>query len=151
MKAHAMVAAGLLFVSLPATGQGAKQIAANEGSYFGSNSSYKTAYLDQAGKNYSMALKSTNDGIVESAIAYMTFMRITVPTLDLKENRAQIVRLSESGKTPVIRYKAYLATVVFDSPASFQDIVKEEYKNGDEFFDVIGKQVHRTLLGQNIK
>ena len=151
MKAYAMVAAGLLLVSFPATGQIVKHEGTNDGSYFGASCSYKTAYLEQAGKNYAMALKSMNDGIVESAIAHSTFMRITAPSLDLKENRTAIVRLSETGKTPVIRYKAYLATVVYDSPTSFQNILSKKYANGDQFFDVVASQVHKTLLGHNME
>ena len=151
MKALGMFAAGLFLVSVPTIAQIQNRENALEALYFGPTSSYKTPYLEQAARNYAQALKSTNNGVVESAIAFSAYLRISSPGLDLRDIRRTITDLSENGRTPVIRYKAYLATVVFDSPMSFAGTLNDRYTDSDQFFTVVASQVHRTLLGHNLK
>ena len=91
-----------------------------------------------------------NDGVAESALAHLTFLRIDLPQLDLKKIESTMINLAETGRTPVIRYKAYLASIVFESPASFAKALNTEAANSDLFFSVVASQVQKTLLGQNL-
>lgn len=149
MKARTMLAAGLFLASLPAVGRSQDPAKTQSGLYFGSTAAYTTAYLERAARNYELALKSTNDGTVESAIAFSAYMCINAPELNLSEIKATIAALAESGRTPVIRYKAYLASIVFENPKAFVDAANSEYSDSDQFFTVIASKVHRTLLGHN--
>ncbi len=150
MKAQIILAAGLFLVSVPTIAQIQNKDGRDDALYFGSTSSYKTPYLEQAARNYALALKSSNDGVVESAIAFSAYLRISSPALDLQEIRKSISDLSENGRTPVIRYKAYLATVVFDGPEVFESSLGGRYNDSDQFFTAVASQVHRTLLGHNL-
>ena len=151
MKTYAIVIAGFFLVSIPAEGQSQKQGEIITFSYLGTNTSYTTAYLKQAASNYEMALKSWNDGVVEAAIAQSTYLYVLAPQINLRNIREAILNLAESGHTPAIRYKAYLASIVFDSPLSFESVLSGQYTDSDEFFAKIASQVHKDLLGHNIK
>jgi hypothetical protein len=151
MNAYTMLAAGLFLSSVPTMGQSNRQGMLQEPPYFAEISSLSEDYLQKAVKNYALALTSANDGVVESSIAHLTFIRISLPQMDLKGIRATMVELAESGRTPVIRYKAYLATIVFESPVAFVRALNVESAESDQFFSSIASQVQKTLLGQNIK
>ncbi len=146
MKAYTMVAAGLLLASATAMGQSNQP----RSQYFASLSSHSEQYVQQAIEHYVPLLSSTNDGVVESAIAHLTYLRMGMPERDFKEARSIMNKLSESGRTTVIRYKAYLSTIVFESPELFAQGVSAAPTESDEFFNDIAATVQKTLLGHNL-
>ncbi len=151
MKAYKVLAASLFLVSIPVLAQSSRRGMQHDPPHSAAVWSYAEEYTQKAIKNYAMALNSANDGVVESVIAHLTFLRIDLPQLDLKKIEATLINLAETGRTPVIRYKAYLANIVFESPASFVKSLNTEATNSDLFFSDIASQVQKTLLGQNIK
>ncbi|HEY6951680.1 MAG TPA: hypothetical protein VI758_04690 [Bacteroidota bacterium] len=151
MKAYTIVAAGIFLVSLRALGQSDRSGIQHENPYFAKPAAYSETFLGKAFRSYAMNLNSTNDGVVETTIAYMAYLRLNMPKAEMGEIGGAISKLAESGRTPVIRYKAYLASVVFESPASFARGLKPEYADSNEFYSDVAAQVQRTLLGQNIK
>ena len=151
MKTFMMVAAGLLIVSTSAAGQSPKRGAKPDAPAYGTVYSYEPSYLRRAALNYAVALQSDCDGVVESAIAHTTLLRMVAQQLDMGKIHSILVNLSEQGRTPAIRYKAYLATAVFDDPARFENTARRMYEDCDDFFAVVASQVHKTLLGHNMK
>jgi len=147
MKAQALITAGLLLTALPAVGQ--NQIGAKiaETSSAGMMMSYNKPYLEKAAGSYQRCLKSRCDGVVESAIAYATYLRLVAPGLDLNAIQSELRDLAVSGTTPAIRYKAYLATVVFENPQSFENTQGAGDTEGNEFFIAISEKMRTTLLG----
>lgn len=105
--------------------------------------------LERAGKAYLSNLSSDNDGVLESTIAYVTFMRAAAPAENMQEIEATLFRLSNNGRTPAIRYKAYLAGLVFANPKMFSTETAAEYATGDEFFTAVSSRLQKTLLGYN--
>lgn len=151
MKTRALAVAGLFLAALPAVVLSQKPEPGTDPSNFGTISSYTSLYLKQAARNYTVALKSWNAGVVESAIAHSTFLRVGAPQLDLGNIRSALEDLAVSGNTQAIRYKAYLATVVFENPTSFEPALKTTFADDNQFFKVVAAQVHKTLLGYNAK
>jgi hypothetical protein len=147
MKAYTMLTVGLLFASLQALGQEMRSDPSNVSPL----SSYTKDYIQNAITNYRAALNSANDGIVESAIANLSYIRIALPQLDLRKSHAAIANLTESGRTPVIRYKAYLAMLVFENPESYMSSLKTEFTESDKFFSSVASQVQKTFFGHNIR
>ena len=143
MKTYTMVAAGLLIASANALGQ-------KSAPCFASISSHSEAYVQNAAGNYTLLLTSLNDGVVESAIAHLTYLRMGSPESDLSEAREIITTLAETGRTPVIRYKARLSMMVFESPELFAAGVNASSSESDEFFNEIAAKVQKTLLGHNM-
>ncbi len=113
-------------------GQG--QQAADERPCLSSKADYSATKLEKARKNFLASLNSENDGVAESAIAHVAHMRAMLPQEDLRDIEATVVELANGGRTPVIRYKAYLASLVFANPRMFSQEVTVDYASGDEFF-----------------
>jgi len=151
MKTFAMFAAGLLLASVPALGHCNTQGMPQDAPYLATISSHSDAYLQKAVNTYTVLLTSPYDGIVESAIAHLAYCRMSLRHIDMKEARQAIANLAESGRTPAIRYKAYLATIVFESPEVFAKGLNVESTDSDQFFMAIASRAQKTLLGQNIK
>ena len=151
MRTYMILTAGLLLAVVPAMGQNDPLEKQLDASNVTSQTVYSDSYLHKAFCNYTMALNSTNDGLVESTIAYLAYLRLNMPQADLKDLGITISGLAESGRTPVIRYKAYLATMIFESPKSFSQMQNTNYTDSNEFFSSVASHAQRTLLGQNIK
>ncbi len=146
MKTYKVVAAGLLIASATAVGQGKAQNA----SYFASIASHSEEYIQAATENYTLLLRSLNDGVVESAIAQLTYLRMGSPERDLTEAQSIIAKLAETGRTAAIRYKARLSLMVFDTPGLFAEGVDASPNEKDAFFLQISSKVQRTFLGSNL-
>ncbi len=149
MKTYTMITAGLLLVSFTAPGQDLKREKKPDAPSYGTVYSLKPSYLQQAALNYAVALHSDCNGVVESAITHSTLLRIVAPRMDLNRIQSILADLAANGRTSEIRYRAYLATSVFDNPARFENTLEVRYIDGDAFFRVVASQVHRTLLGHN--
>ncbi|HTP12560.1 MAG TPA: hypothetical protein VMM37_02995, partial [Bacteroidota bacterium] len=121
MKTFAMVAAGLMVVSYSVVGQPVKNEEKSGTLENGTVYSIEFSSHRGAALNYAVALRSDCDGVVESAIAYSTLLRLVAQDLDMGRIQKILVDLSENGRTHAIRYKAYLALAVFENPAKFQN------------------------------
>jgi hypothetical protein len=116
-------------------------------SCLGKKSSYSRLHLEKAAANYAAGLKSGVDGLVESSITYSTLLRVAAPELDLCGIRAELDKIATSGNTPAIRYKAYLASIVFENPQAFQNAFGNEDADGNQLFGMVAEHVSRNLLG----
>lgn len=102
---------------------------------------------DNGKKNYMMALRSDNHGLVESATMQMTKIKLTVPTARFEDVKNVIDSLSVYGDTPSIRYKAYLASNVFENPTWFAAKAYSGYQDTNEFFAAVAAQLQERILG----
>lgn len=98
-----------------------------------------------------MTLGSDNDGVVESALALVTQMRIVLPQDDMREIELVVNQLALKGNTPVIRYKSYLAVQVFASPDLFRQVARTDFPSGDDFFASIASRLQQSMLGYTSK
>jgi hypothetical protein len=106
----------------------------------------KKISLDQ---NYAADLASQNKGLVESALAIVSMVKLDLPLEKLPMVKEKIEDLIVSGETPVIRYKAYLAGAVFADPAMFRQESSHTYENTDDFFNALAGKLSHTLLSLN--
>jgi hypothetical protein len=143
-----MMVAGIFLATLPAVGQSQMGEEMVVGSCFGRISSYSTPYLEKAAKSYEAGLKSVNEGVVEASITYSTFLRVADPQLDLSDIRQELEKVAVSGRTPALRYKAYLATMVFENPQAFKNSLGVEDPDGSRFFTAVADQISKALLGR---
>jgi hypothetical protein len=145
MKAHVLMIAGAFLAALPAVGH--SQVDTDQTSCFKRISSYTRLHLEKAATNYEVGLKSGNDGLVESSITYSTLLRVAAPELNLGGIRAEMEKLIMSGNTPAIRYKAYLASIVFENPRTFTNALGADGGDGNQFFGMVAEHVSKSLLG----
>ena len=145
------LAAGLILAAASAMGQASTPQTSQDRPCFSHELNYNKAKMPAAKRNYLWTLQSDNDGVVESVLAHVTQMRIMVPQEDMKDIEAILGRLALNGRTPIIRYKAYLATQVFASPELFDEITKADYESSDQFFTALASRLQKTMLGYSGK
>jgi hypothetical protein len=99
--------------------------------------------------NYTSCLASWNDGVVESAIAMSVRMKWALPSAQLEPLRRALAGVAADGKTASIRYKAYLAGLVYDAPPMFTDEGARRYAWDEDLFSAISDRARQALLGFN--
>jgi hypothetical protein len=97
-------------------------------------------------RNYSITLESDHQCVVEAALAVVTMVKLDLPSDELPRLRIKIDNLVTSGATPVIRYKAYLASAVFTNPAMFKQEGSLHYNDSNELFAALAERLRQTLL-----
>jgi hypothetical protein len=147
MRTYKTIAAALILLTVPALGQPATEGKADTEGYFCRAESYRTMDFAKVTRNYERCLSSDNDGIVESALAYIAETRLVLPAADLTGIRETVEKLTISDRAPFIRYKAYLASMVLASPGLFSQTVERTYADSNEFFAAIDAQLRHSLLG----
>ncbi|HTY10245.1 MAG TPA: hypothetical protein VMF88_04135 [Bacteroidota bacterium] len=130
MKKHTMIAAAIL-TAAAYTGAMAQALSTSE---------HK---VNKAMVNLVIALRSENQGLTESAIKQMAQIGILYPGCTVGEAREVVDSLMVHAGTPSVRYKAYLASNVFDNPAWFAGSVNVYSEK--EFFESVETQLHQRI------
>jgi hypothetical protein len=146
MKGAAFVFASLLAVAGAAEAQEPAQA---EHSLFAQPEVYRRHNLQVLEKRYLFSLQSDNDGVVESAIAQVVWMKMVSPGESLNDLRAELGSLSVCGRSVNIRYKSYLAGLVFDSPSLFDRDESATYTDAGQLFTALSGRLQEELIGQN--
>jgi len=148
MKSNALILAAVLTAApfSPAMGQSSDPI--TEKSAAGPAGATVTD-ICRCERNYIGCLKDANDGVVESAIAQSVRMRWALPSARFDDLRNALGSLAATGKTASIRYKAYLAGLVFDSPSIFFGEREQSYTWDEDLFAALSNRAEKALLGCN--
>jgi hypothetical protein len=105
--------------------------------------------IEKAKRSYLGCLESSNDGVVQSTIGIILQWRLINPQEDLSKLERKINDLALNGKSPAIRFKASLASLVMDNPA----VVNFDAASCDdcgEFFDAITASVRQMTIGHSL-
>jgi hypothetical protein len=111
---------------------------------------YSFSYISRAEngkKNYTMGLRSSNQGLAESAMMQVAKIKMIAPTASFEDVKNIIDSLSVYGDTPSVRYKAYLASNVCGNPTWFEKKAYLGYQDNDEFFAAVAAQLQERILG----
>lgn len=95
------------------------------------------------------ALKSENDGVVESAIFISMALKDITTEAGLKKVVNKLNDLVTDGTTPVIKYKAQLASLYYTYPTLFSDIKVNTKENPDIYFKMISDRLVKASLASN--
>ncbi len=87
--------------------------------------------------------------IVECGLAQVVMIKLAQPRNQLKKLEKRIDELIIDGETADVRYKAYLASVVFDRPELFNSEKYGSYVDGDGLFRAIAERLQKQLLARN--
>jgi hypothetical protein len=137
-KRVAIVAAGMMmFAAMTASAQPG---------VFSSLEKHQSMDLSKVTCRYAEGLKSGIDGVVESSLAHLVRMKLFVPDLQCPNVREEIAKLASDGSTPRIRYKAYLASLVFDSPQIFKAESTQNFAGADELFSTVASRLQVALI-----
>jgi hypothetical protein len=95
------------------------------------------------------ALTSENQGVVESAIFVSLSLKNYFPEVNFGKVVNKLNDLVADGGTPVIKYKAQLASLYFSYPALFSDIKINTKENPDTYFKMISERLVNNSLASN--
>jgi len=107
---------------------------------------FSAADKERIDKSYAVSLSADHNGLNESALAVVTMVKLDLPADEFPRIKDEIDRLVTEGKTPAIRYKAYLAKAVFANPAMFQEEAAHQYRDRDIFFSALAGRMTKVLL-----
>lgn len=105
---------------------------------------------DLGARNYAMALRSTNPGLVESAMMQATIIKMKFPEAKYEALEKIVDSLVLNGSTSSIRYKAYFASNVFKNPTWFAKKNHIHHEDNDEFFASVAAQLQERILGLRV-
>lgn len=109
--------------------------------------SYEDCDMGRYESNYLGSLNySACNTIVESGLAQVAMIKLAQPNTELKKLKQQIDELVVNGATARIRYKAYLASIVFAQPEIFFTEKHGTYMNGEELFTALAERLQKELL-----
>jgi hypothetical protein len=100
-------------------------------------------------KNFAHSLSFTNDGIIESALAVVTMIKLDLPADEFPMIKNKIEYLADHCTKPMIRYRACLARAVFDNPAKFKKEAAYQYSDADAFFNALDNNTINPLLSSD--
>ncbi len=151
MKAFALVlAGGLALGGAAAQGYAGEETGdAPSQPYFSDSASHARKDLTSVVGKYRLCLTCGNEGVIESALAHIAWMKIMKPDADLSAVREDLNQLTVAGTTPTIRYKAYLTFLVFDHPSMFARLKGGRYQGSDELYTEVANTLRANLLGFN--
>jgi hypothetical protein len=106
----------------------------------------ETPQIAKVLKSYEYCLNHDNEGVVESAIGNVLNYKVLHPDADMLRIKIQLERLSRSGETRRIRYKAFLVSQIIENPELLTKIEKKVYKDAGEFFELLAGLLQEQLV-----
>lgn len=113
---------------------------------FARMSSYQSADLQKLEQNFLESLNHPVNGVVESAIREVARLKLVQPLCCSGAIVERLHELTIEGKTPAIRYKAALASILFENPEMFETEGPLEFTNEEELFTAIAHRLNVQVL-----
>lgn len=95
------------------------------------------------------SLKSDNQGVVESTIFISLALKDIYPEANINKVVNKLNDLVADGSTPVIKYKAQLASIFYTYPTLFSDIKVNTKENPETYFKMISERLVNNSLASN--
>ena len=114
--------------------------------YFSSLEKHQQTDLQKVACRYTESLKSGNAGVIESALGHLIRMKLFVPEFQCPDLQEELSTLAAEGTTPSVRYKAYIASLVFDSPELFKAEGARQYANSTDLFSTVAARLQMALV-----
>lgn len=99
--------------------------------------------------NFEANLRSPINGVVESTIGHIIWLRLVRPDANLDRLQDELSSVAVSGATASIRYRASLASMVLYSPTLFSNLLNRSYASPNDLFATVSGRAQETLIGQN--
>ena len=106
-------------------------------------------FINKAKVNYLRSLDSDLNSIVESAIFITMEMKDRYPDYNYSKLIDRFNELAIEGNTPVLRYKAQLASLYFNFYPMFSDIKVVDKENPDLFFKQLTERLEQRPVAVN--
>ena len=101
-------------------------------------------------KNYEMALKSDNTGLLESGIILIAKMKIRIPNLEIENLQEQLAELTLHHPSATVRYKAHIASAICENPQWFAQSGTTPAGDDEQFFILAEHRLQEKLFGLTV-
>jgi len=92
-------------------------------------------------RDYISSLHSMNDGVVESALAHATMMKLVLPSRSNRALYERVIDIAKTATSPELRYKAFLSGMVLSNPEMFINTNIREFNSPDELFAALASRL----------
>ena len=113
----------------------------SERRYFPDSAKYACLDATKAAESYIAALSSTNKGVVESALAHVAMIKLTMPDCEMRSVKASVTAIERNGMTAEVRYKAWVVRTLMEKPDLFAGLAKAGYEEPDELFGTLASKM----------
>ncbi len=137
MKTAATVLTSLLIAATAVYAQ----VDATDPSVFADLKHYSNVNTTKATQNYLGCLRSSNEGVIESALAQVAMMKLAVPEGNFRDLEARVAEIARASSAPELRYKAYLVATVLAQPEIFKGSAYGEYGDTDGLFGALASRL----------
>ncbi|KAF0162234.1 MAG: hypothetical protein A2499_13855 [Stygiobacter sp. RIFOXYC12_FULL_38_8] len=100
-------------------------------------------------KNFLLAMSCENTGVVESSIIICVELKALYPQYDLKKVEDKLNSLAVDGETPVIRYRALLASLYYSNYPIFANLKIVDKDNPEKTFRAIIDRIENYRVASN--
>ena len=100
-------------------------------------------------KNFLLAMSCENTGVVESSIIICVELKALYPQYDLKKVEDKLNSLVVDGETPVIRYRALLASLYYSNYPIFANLKIVDKDNPEKTFRAIIDRIENYRVASN--
>ncbi len=150
MRSRAILFGALLLMAAVGGARAQEELSSGKRhGFFAELVEYRTLDLGRVERNFLDALSYPVDGVVESAIAQLARLKLAQPGCESARLREKIEYLAVHGPTTAIRFKAYLASAVFEQPELFKTESEAQYTDADSFFKALLRRIEEKSLAVN--
>jgi hypothetical protein len=107
---------------------------------------YSAAEKARLDKAYANALRNQNEGVVGTALAIATLLKMDLPADQFPKIESEVHYLTTHGATPMIRSRACLVEAVFYSPEMFKEVPVRQYSDPDAFFNAFVEKMVKPSI-----
>jgi hypothetical protein len=132
MKTLAAVAIAMMIVSTSS---------ASDRNCFSDSATYARFGAAKAAEFYVPALSSSNEGVVESALAHLAMIKLNMPGCELRSVKAGVRAIERKGMSAEVRYKAWVVRTLMERPELFEGIARSGYDGPDELFGALASRM----------
>ena len=126
----------------------ASAASASERHFFSDSATYVHVGASRAAGFYAAALASSNPGVVESALAHVAMIALTMPDSDMSAARACVAAIERKAPTRETRYKAWVVRSLMDNPKLFAGMAKAGYEDPDALFAALAGRMAEYYAAQ---
>ncbi len=105
------------------------------------------AKIEYAKKNWHMALKSGNQGLVESVLRSVAQFKMHNPLVEVTEFQEAFEKISFTHSSGIVRYEAYIAANICSDPIWYAQEKRVINAAHEEFFRAASERMQEKLLG----
>lgn len=93
-------------------------------------------------------LHSDNDGVVQASMSLVAKLQLRYPHADISELKDELDAMAVDLRSPSLRYKAFIASMVCTQPSWFDNDPAIVYEDQEQFFSTASEKLRLKLISK---